>query len=822
MVIQNYLYKMKVLKFGGTSVSSVETVNNISNILAGTDQNTIVVFSALSKVTNMLTEAAENAASGKRDFINIADQILLRHFDFVDKLLPQDQQADFKPFITQKISDLKKILESVFFLGELSTRAYYLIVSFGEIMSNALMYRFLTVKNGNVGYLDSSQIIITRTIKGKEVINRSVTYQNIVNAYDEKYRISVAPGFISKSENGYATTLGRGGSDFTAALYAAALNAELLEIWTDVSGIYTSDPRKVKGAYPCPAMSYREALELSNFGAKVIYAPTIQPVLEKNIPMVIKNTFRPDDAGTLVTDKVDITPAAVKAFSTMDDIAMLTFSGTGLVGTTGIAGRLFQTLSVNGVNIIIITQASSEQSICMVVEGASAQKAVDCVNNEFAYEIRKGTVDTTVAQTGFSVLAMVGEGMKSAIGLSGKAFSALGRNGVNIHAIAQGSSEINISLVIKKQDAEKALNVLHEAFFLSEYRTVNLFVAGIGNVGGALLSQISKQENFFKDQHRIIFKLSGVANSKKMYFDASGINADDYHQILEAKGVPSDIDKFVSIMSTMNLGCSIFVDNTASKSIADIYSKVLEQNISVVTCNKTAASGDYHNFEHLKELALSRNVFFRYESNVGAGLPVINTIDNLVKSGDIITGIEAVLSGSMNFILNRFHDGISFADAVKEAIDAGFTEPDPRIDLNGRDVMRKILILMREAGLKAEISDVIYEDFMPEDIADSSDKRLFIESLKSHNDYFEKLKQKYEHDGCRMRFLARFSSEGARVGLVSAAADSPYYNLEGKDNIIIIHSRYYKESPLVITGAGAGAQVTASGIFSDIISVVNS
>lgn len=455
---------MKVLKFGGTSVSSVETVQNISNILKKTNEKQIIVCSALSKVTNMLTEAAEKAAKADISYKEICNQIEKRHHDFIDQLINKDQQGDLKSIIHNNISSLEKVLEAIYFLNELSTRAYYIIVSFGEKMSNAIIYRYLSIHNGNVGYLDSSQIIITRTVNGKEHVNRSVTYKNIQDNWNDKYDIMVAPGFISKSENGYATTLGRGGSDYTAALYAAALDADSLEIWTDVSGIYTADPRKVKNSYPLPRVSYKEALELSNFGAKVIYAPTIQPVLEKNIPMKILNTFRPDDEGTLVTNETDESKT-IKAFSTMDNIAMLTFSGTGLVGTTGIAGRLFGALSKNGVNIIIISQASSEMSICLVIDSKDANKAVEAINQEFDFEIRKCTVNKTIAETGYSVLAMVGEGMKNAAGLTGKAFTALGSNDVNIHVIAQGSSELNVSIVIKSEDAEMALNVLHQAFF---------------------------------------------------------------------------------------------------------------------------------------------------------------------------------------------------------------------------------------------------------------------------------------------------------------------------------------------------------------------
>ena len=813
---------MKVLKFGGTSVSSVETVKNISEILKQSSENQIVVFSALSKVTNMLTEAAELAAKNDQNFKTIPSQIEKRHYDFIDQLLPQVNQGNLKQKISENIRNLEKVLEAVSFLGELSERAYFIIVSFGEKMSNAIMFQYLTINNGSTGYLDSSQIIITRTVKGKQVVNRSLTYKNINENYNPDNKITVAPGFISKSEEGYATTLGRGGSDYTAALYAAALNASLLEIWTDVSGIYTADPRKVSSSYPLPRVSYKEALELSNFGAKVIYAPTIQPVLETNIPMVIKNTFRPSDPGTYVSNETDHTKNAIKAFSTIDDIAMLTFSGTGLVGRTGIAGRLFNTLSVNGINIIIITQASSEQSICIIVDQADATKAENCINAEFDFEIRKGIVNTTTAETGYSVLAMVGEGMKNAAGLSGKAFAALGRNGVNIHAIAQGSSELNISIVIKKADSKKALNVLHETFFLSEFKTVNLFVVGIGNVGGALIGQIAKQEEFFKKENGIIFKLSGIANSKKMLFDEKGINLNEYRQLLENKGEPTNMDKFVDYIDKMNLRNGIFIDNTAAPEISGYYKAILDENVSVVTCNKIAASSQYENYEMLKKTAANRGVFFRYESNVGAGLPLINTINHLVKSGDKILSIEAVLSGSLNYIFNRFHDGATFAKAVVEAMEQGFTEPDPRIDLSGIDVMRKILILMRESGIKAETQDIDLQNFMPQECMQIEDKQQFLKSLENNANYFETLKNNLEQGGKRMRYVARFDENSATVGLIGAQPDSPYYTLDGKDNIIIIKSRYYNQSPLVIRGAGAGAQVTASGIFSDIISIVNS
>jgi len=724
--------------------------------------------------------------------------------------------------IKQYVYKLEAIFVGIESINELSKRALDLILGFGEIMSCAILHHYLKQQLDGVSYLKSGELIITSLKNGKEQILTDKTYAAIQQAYPKESRVAVAPGFISRSEKGYPTTLGRGGSDFTAAIFAAALNASLLEIWTDVSGIYTADPNLVESAYPLKQLSYAEALELSHFGAKVIYPPTIQPVLEKSIPIKIKNTFKPDENGTLVSKNTVDNGTVVKAFSSINDISLLTLSGNSMVGVAGIAGRLFTSLSREYINVILITQASSEHSICLAVEKNDTEKAVACIDGEFDYEITKGLVNKTVAESGFTIIAMVGEGMINTVGLSGKAFAALGRNGVNIHAIAQGSSELNVSMVINKKDSRKALNVLHETFFLSEYKTVNLFIVGVGNVGRELLNQFKKQAEFFKTEHRLILKLSGLANSRKMLFTPKGVDFSNWKNQLEEEGEVMVAEKFVQKIEELNVRNSIFIDNTASDQISNLYFRLLNSNVSVVTCNKIAASSNYSNYLLLKKTANKRNVFFRYESNVGAGLPLIKTLNNLVKSGDRIEHIEAVLSGSLNFIFNRFHQGIGFAEAVAEAMQAGYTEPDPRIDLSGKDVMRKLLILMREVGLTAEFEDINLKTFLPDGCLEVADPQKFVAKLKEMEPYFNDLREKAESENKRLRFVAQFNKENAEAGLVAVDSLHPFYQLDGKDNIIVIHSRYYNPFPLVIRGAGAGAEVTASGIFSDVITVINS
>jgi aspartokinase/homoserine dehydrogenase 1 len=712
-------------------------------------------------------------------------------------------------------------LDGCYLLGELSSRTSDTILSFGELLSSYIIAEALKQNLKNSSYKDSRELIKTNNHFGKAVVNFDVSNELIVDFFaSNENQVVVMPGFIAASLDGINTTLGRGGSDYTAAILAGALDASDLEIWTDVNGMFTANPKIVKQAQPIAYISYQEAMELSHFGAKVLYPPTIQPVLRKNIPILIKNTFEPAAEGTYISNQVFTQSNPVKGITHIDAITLITLEGSGMIGVSGSSKRLFEVLSNKNINVIFITQASSEHSICIGILNSDADVAEEAINKAFEVEILQNKIEPCIVEKNLCIIALVGENMKNHQGLSGRMFSTLGKNNVNIRAIAQGASERNISAVINERDVKKALNSLHENFFEENTKQLNLFVMGVGNVGEKFIEQIHQQKKFLKDNLKINLRVIALSNSRKMYFDEDGISLKDWQFALET-GEPADKEQFINNVKQLNLRNSIFVDITANESVSKTYEQFLKRNIAVVTCNKIACASEYDNYKKLKKLSQQFNAPFLFETNVGAGLPIIDTVKNLVASGDKVNKIQAVLSGSLNFIFNNFDENNTFHNVVKEAGVQGFTEPDPKIDLSGIDVARKILILIRESGYKMEIDEITNESFMPAECLDTTSNEAFFESLQTHAAHFETIYKEALSKESRLKYVAQFENGKANVGLRFIPKDHPFYNLEGKDNIVLFFTDRYVDQPLLIKGAGAGAAVTASGIFADVIRIGN-
>ena len=814
---------MKVLKFGGTSVANAQNIKLALNIVLNqaSKDKLVVVVSALSKVTDLLQLAAAKAAAKDESYKEIVAEIEKKHLDTLKELIPVSQQSSLLSHVKRIINHLETLLDGCFLLGELSRRTSDTILSFGELLSSYIIAEALKQNLKNSSYKDSRELIKTNNNFGKATVNFEVTNQLITDFFtSDESQVVVIPGFIASSLDGIPTTLGRGGSDYTAAIIAGALNASDLEIWTDVNGMYTANPKIVKQAQPIASISYQEAMELSHFGAKVLFPPTIQPVLKKNIPIHIKNTFEPEAIGTCISNNVFQHTNPVKGISHIDNITLITLEGPGMIGVSGSSKRLFEVLSQENINVIFITQASSEHSICIGILNTDAEVAKNAINKAFEIEILQNKIDSCIVEKNLCIAALVGENMKNHQGLSGKMFSTLGKNNVNIRAIAQGASERNISVVINERDVKKALNSLHERFFEDNTKQLNLFVMGVGNVGEKFIEQINQQKKFLKDNLKINLRVIALSNSRKMHFDEDGIDLKSWQSVLE-NSEEANKELFIEKVKKLNLRNSIFVDITANETVSRTYEHYLRENVAVVTCNKIACSSAFDNYKNLKNLSRKFNSPFLFETNVGAGLPIIDTVKNLVASGDKVNKIQAVLSGSLNFIFNNFDEKSSFHDVVKEAGVQGFTEPDPKIDLSGIDVARKILILIRESGYQMEIEEIENKSFLPAACMETADNEDFFKSLIEHKSHFEGILAEAKEKDSRLKFVAQFENGKASVGLQFIPKDHPFYNLEGKDNIVLFYTDRYVDQPLLIKGAGAGAAVTASGIFADVIRIGN-
>jgi aspartokinase/homoserine dehydrogenase 1 len=812
---------MQVLKFGGTSVANAENMNKVSSIvqqaMARLPQGkTIVVVSALGGVTDVLLQSGGLAAAGDESYKELLQKVEQRHLEAVKALIPVTQQSSVLSWVKQRCNEIEDICNGVFLLGELSARTKDRIVSFGELLSSKIIAARLNAQGVENIWADSRELIRTDSHFGSAVVDFSVTNSLCSDFFTASTgRLFIVPGFVAADGKGNTTTLGRGGSDYTAAIVAGAVDAQLLEIWTDVSGMMTADPRLVPNARILPNISYQEAMELSHFGAKVIYPPTIQPVMSKNIPVWIKNTFAPEDHGTLIENDVHKNGNNIRGISSISKIALLSLEGSGMIGIPGFSRRLFESLANDFINVILITQGSSEHSICVGIDESLADKAKLAVDKTFAYEIETGRVEPLRIEKGLAIVALVGDNMKSHPGISGKMFGAIGRNGVNVRAIAQGSSERNISAVISAADVKKAINVLHEDFFETTYKQINLFVAGTGNVGSKLLAQLKQQQQYLQQNMRLQVRIVGMANSKKMVFSDEGIDLDSWRDHLQ-QGEASDLGRFVETVRSKNLRNSVFVDVTANEMVAQVYDQLLAKSISVVACNKVACSSAYAYYKKLKDLAREYNAFFLFETNVGAGLPVIGTLNDLMRSGDVVTRIQAVLSGTLNFVFNNYDGTKSFAQVVKQAQDEGYTEPDPRLDLSGTDVMRKIMILARESGERIDMEDISNNSFMPASCMVGSVEDFYKE-MEKQEAHFKAIYKQAADAGKKLKFVAKFENGKASVGLQHVDSQSDFYHLYGKDNVVLFYTNRYPDQPLVVKGAGAGAEVTASGVFADII-----
>ncbi len=815
---------MQVLKFGGSSVGSAEAIDKVIAIVTESSKKepTIVVVSAMSGVTDQLLMLAQSASQGNEAYKTIIQNIEQKHLDAVRALLPIQQQSGTLSMVKQLLNELESNCEGLFMLRELSMRMQDKIISFGEILSSKIISAAFESRGIKQQWVDSRNLIKTDSKYFNAVVNKELTDSTIQAYFSAKennsFDVYMAPGFIASDKDGNTTTLGRGGSDYTGAIYAAALKASALEIWTDVSGMMTADPRMVSNAKEIPQISYQEAMELSHFGAKIIYPPTIQPVMYQNIPVWIKNTFEPNHPGTIIENNSPKDDNFIRGISSIKDLCLLSLEGAGMVGIPGFSKRLFDALAKKLINVILITQSSSEHSICVGVNVQDAHQAKLAVDAEFEQEINTQKVEPLIIEKDLSIIALVGEQMKNHPGVSGKMFGVLGRNGINVRAIAQGSSEKNITAVIASSDVKKAINVLHEEFFETSYKQLNIYVAGVGNVGGKLINQIQKQAAYLKKSLRLQINIVGIANSKKQLINVDGLDLTNWkEQLAEAKA--GGIADYVQAIVENNLRNSVFVDVTAHETVANVYAQLLEKAVSVVACNKIACSSPYANYAKLKSLARQYNAAFLFETNVGASLPIIGTLNDLVRSGDTINKIEAVLSGTLNFVFNNYaggKDGKSFAQVVKQAQEEGYTEPDPRLDLGGTDVMRKIMILAREAGQKIEMEDISNNAFLPASCFNGSVADFYVE-MEKQEDHFKKLYEAAAAEGCKLKFVASFENGKAKVGLQHIQPSSDFYHLYGKDNLVLFYSIRYPELPLVIKGAGAGADVTASGVFADII-----
>lgn len=813
---------MKVLKFGGTSVGNVDSVKAVLNIVKHAydkGEKPLVVLSAMAGVTNLLTKMAENAAE-RIPFDEDLKIVEERHFEVVKKLIAVKYQNPVFTKLKLMLNELEDILQGISALRELSLQSKDLVVSFGERLSNYMVSKIMEQDVAQALYIDASHYIKTDSNFGHAHINEELTNQ-LIRSLGQTHadKLVFVTGFIGSNEQGRITTLGRGGSDYTAAILGSVLQASAIEIWTDVNGMLTADPRIVKKAFSQPTLSYNEAMELSYFGAKVIYPPTMIPAFLKKIPIVIRNTFEPEFPGTVIQFESGKSAYPIKGISSIADISVINVSGSGMIGKSGFSGRLFTLLAREQINVVLITQSSSEHSITFAVHPSDATKAVQLIKAEFELELEANKLVLPTVENGLSVLAIVGENMKRTPGMSGRLFHALGRNGINVRAIAQGSSELNISVIIERENMAKALNTVHDAFFAELKKTVYVFSLGTGNIGATLLKQIQEQYDFLVENNDLEIKIAGISNSRKMIFDAKGVDLANWRTTLEEQGEVADLSGFVERMKEMNLPNCVFVDNTASPLPTTYYLEAFKSNISVVTCNKIANSGSYEQYTALHETARKYGVDFFYETNVGAGLPIVRVLKDLMLSGDRIVRIEAILSGTISYIFNNFTGEASFYDVVKKAQELGYTEPDPRDDLGGVDFMRKMLILARDAGHVIEPSDVDLGAILPQACLEAASVDDFYAELLKADHYFNALKEEAESQKKVIRYIGKLEDGKVAIALEMVDENHPFYALSGSDNIISFTTERYKERPLVVKGPGAGAEVTAAGVFADLVNV---
>ncbi len=804
------------------------TAESISSVLSIVKEraetgSVAVVVSAMKGVTDQLVDTCDRMERSSFSYEKTISSLEERHFGIAREMLPAQAQSELITELKIILNELEDVFQGVSLVQEITPKTRDFIMGFGERLSAKILTYLVRGIGIEATYTDARSFIVTDSRFGNARVDEAITYENIRTHFRNlnEAKVFVVTGFIAATASKLPTTLGRGGSDYTAALLGAALNTDLIEIWTDVNGLMTADPVKVKRAFSISEISYEEAMELSHFGAKVIYPPTLIPALKAQIPIVIKNTFDPEQPGTSIRKKITPTHNLIKGLSSIDNITMLTIKGSGMIGVSGIAARIFNSLANADVNIIMITQASSEHTVSIAVPPHQAEIARRAIHNEFEQELLSHEIDDVEVEYDLSVIAVVGDNMKNIPGIAGRVFRALGRNGVNIRAIAQGSSERNISFVVNNKNEKKAINTLHDAFFLAGVKTVNLYVVGVGLIGGTLLEMIREQLQVFYDDYNIDFCLRGVANSQKMLIHEEGVSLNNWNAMLEEKGVLTSLSEFIKQVKRHNLPNSIFVDCTASEEVSQSYPEMLSSSISVVTPNKKANSGSLAYYKKLHDLANKHNVAFKYETNAGAGLPIISTIDELVSTGDHVNKIEGVLSGTLSYIFNSYTGNQKFSDIVRQAREKGYTEPDPREDLNGQDVARKLLILAREAGFELEPDDIDIQNLVPESARNGTDVDQFFDVLSGYDDDFENMRTDAEKEGRKLCYIARFENGKGVVKLEKISRDHPFYDLDGSDNILALYTRYYKESPMVIKGPGAGANVTSGGIVADILRVVS-